>query len=170
MWGILMNKSTRIVSWLLSGLILFWILEFYFASFFSYWRILPSVLFAWPILLFNIYCALHIPDASSRFYRWFSLTVPVLLAIILTLPTAQVLLTKQEKLLTTTSPNEAYTVNVYKKTNPTVLVAERKGPLWFKQHLHVEPHFDHLVVQWITNNQLQINQHVIDLRKAGHLK
>lgn len=165
-----MNRRMRIVSWSLCGIVLLWILEFYFASFFSYWRVFPSVLFAWPILFFIVYCALKIPDSKSGFYRWLSLTTPTLLAMILILPTAQALLTKEDKLLTTTSPNEAYTVNVYQKSNPKALVAELKGPLWFKQHLHVERHFDHLIVEWITNHQLQINHHVIDLRKAGNSK
>ncbi|MGM0524122.1 MAG: DUF5412 family protein [Bacillota bacterium] len=163
-----MNKRTRIVSWSLSAIVLIWIIEFYFASFFAYWRVLPSVLFAWPIILFNIYCALKIPVDKSKFYRWLSLTIPVLLAVILIIPTIQVLLTKEEKLMTTSSPDESYTVNVYEKSNPKALVAERKGPLWFKQHLYVERNFDHVIVEWVTSHQLQINQHVIDLRKAGH--
>lgn len=163
-----MNRRTRMISWSLSALILIWIIEFYFASFFSYWRILPSVLFAWPILLFNVYCAFKTPKNKSTFYRWLSLTTPVLLGFILLIPTIQVLLTKEQKVMSLTSPDNTYTVHVYEKINPKALVIERKGPLWLKQHLYVERHFEEVMIEWVTNHRLQVNQYLIDLRKVGH--
>ncbi|PXW93192.1 hypothetical protein DES38_101278 [Streptohalobacillus salinus] len=162
-----MRKKRITISWIASFIALLSISEFYFAPTYNNWKFMPSVLWIWPLLLLGLFCAIRIPKEGRGFYKYVSILIPSLLAITLMLPTLQALVSGKEKVMTTTSPDGSYTVDIYQRDNPKVLMAERNGPLWFRQELHVDRNPDGVIVQWITSSQLQINQSIVDIKKTG---
>ncbi|MNW29107.1 hypothetical protein D3C74_59520 [compost metagenome] len=147
-----------------------------YSSMYEQWVITPpnyvTLISATIVFLLSI---LSFQDRSSRFARfrsWLStiLSFILIFALLIVVSFTNMFSGSKELMTTSLSPDGRYTIHIYKVDAGAMgtygIVAEQKGPLWFKKHIYYERRQDQVVVEWENSHTIRINSQPIDLQNG----
>lgn len=126
------------------------------------------------VLLLSI---LSFQDRSSRFARlrsWLStiLSFILIFALLIVVSFTNMFSGSKELMTTSLSPDGTYTIHIYSVDAGAMgtygILAEQKGPLWFKKHIYYERRQDQVNVEWENSHTIRINSQQIGLQNIHH--
>jgi hypothetical protein len=101
----------------------------------------------------------------SRVFLWLMMIAFGLLTMLSVFTS---LLGFEEHLITTTSPNETYTIDFYTwdagAAGTFGIRGELNGPLWFTKNLYYKVREDTVEIEWIDEHQVKINKRLLNLK------
>ena len=105
---------------------------------------------------------------------WLTISLASLLSIALFLVLSFTLLFSSlganEHLKTVSSPDDSYTIDFYRwdagAAGTFGVRGELNGPLWFKKRIYYEQRTEKVDVEWESDHNVLINNHVLDLKEG----
>lgn len=139
----------------------------------SQWSVGLPASFIWlvcltALVLTSIGISSH-QSIHDRLRGWFSLSISiVLIGLVSIWLFFSMLFSPAKQLLdTTTSPNGAYTIDLYRgnggATTSFWIVGELDGPLWTTKRIYYHYNKDQVDFNWVNDHTIEINNHPIDL-------
>ncbi|KGR77234.1 DUF5412 family protein [Ureibacillus manganicus] len=170
-----MVKSYNLWSFLLILLCFFFSGYWIYSNINNTWQITPPV---YVLLILSIAAfILAICGFKNTYSVWSAIRnwIAVILSLLVTLFLSFVFLLwiffsglgANEHIKTVQSPDGHYTIDFYRwdagAAGTFGIRGELNGPLWFKKRIYLERRIETVEVEWINDNKISINNHVLDM-------
>lgn len=103
---------------------------------------------------------------------WLTITLSLLTSIVLFLALSLPLVSlgANEHIKTVSSPDNSYTIEFFRwdagAAGTFGVRGELNGPLWFKKRIYYGKRIENVNVEWKSNNEVSINNHVLKLNEG----
>lgn len=145
-----------------------------YSSMLNQWVFTPPsyVLLISAVIVFLL-SILSFQDTFSRFARlrsWLStiLSFILIFALLIVVSFTNMFSGSKELMTTSLSPDGRHAIHIYKVDAGAMgtygILAEQKGPLWFKKHIYYEQRQEQVDVEWENSHTIRINSQQIDLQ------
>lgn len=113
---------------------------------------------------------------NTKWWHKIGNSLSILLSALLSIILASVIVitlffSSGQKIINTThSPDNNTTINFYRWDAGAMgtfgIRGELKGPLWFKKKIYYEVRTEQVEIEWINNQEVSINKHILNLDKG----
>ena len=170
-----MVKSYNLWSFLLILLCFFFSGYWVYSNLNNTWQISPPVyvllLISIAAFVLAIFGFKNTRSVWSAIRNWIAVILSLLVSLLLLFAFLLWLLFSglgaNEHIKTVHSPDGHYTIDFYRwdagAAGTFGIRGELNGPLWFKKRIYLERRIETVEVEWINENKISINNHVLDL-------